>query len=253
MPALSAPLSFSFCRLARLSGAALMVGCLWGPAVAFAEDVVTPFGTVSGTLDLRNELGAGLKPVTLTTINPVDRRFASAEDSWTFAVPYEPLPDYYAGRFSSNGYAVGGRVSVTGLPTLTPLEGVQAGEVRVTVEGTYATTGEGYLVFNPVQGQQSAELRGTGQFSFTRTWAELDALGGLLVSWEGAYPYLSGSDGSPAISSSVSVQLTGLKVSQSVTVVPEPSSWMLMGFGLIALGMSSRKRGLPVKSPHELQ
>lgn len=209
---------------------------IWGaffllPQLASAA-VVTPFGAVEGSLGLNVSLSNDRQQYALSLDLNADNVVVT-DQAWSAVLPVS-VQDTYGGGFNPNGYSYSGGVSVSGLPVLKTNAGVSADSLKLTFEGTYVTTGAAFVIFNPDFSQPGSyeSLVGTGTFSVSAFVPSAAALPVFSLNWVGAYPYVQGSNGTAAVNSTASVTLTKITLSQSVTAVPEPSSWALMGLGL---------------------
>lgn len=196
-------------------------------------DVSTPLGDITGTVGLKLQRWAsGDEVALLSTVNPVSGNVSTTATAtgWTLSAPLSGLQDDYPGQVWSSTYSIGGSVSLTGLPTFTPAAGLQAGDISVTIEGNYTTQHDAFIMFNPDFSNPDGHpsVKGSGTFSFTKSLADIRADHDVIVDWAGSY----------AGSSSAIINVTGIKLSQSVAAVPEASSAMLMALGLIGLGFT---------------
>lgn len=228
-------------RIALSGPLVALIGMFAAPAGALAAEVSTPFGTISGDLTVHAVLQSGASFTDRTVALTAETVSVNA-DGWSFSAPLNIQEDY-----SVNGINVGnnffGNLGVSTLPSLASLPGVQWGEVMVTVEGSYATTGFGNIFLNPDFSQPGfASFKGAGTFSITKTLAELQAAdGNVILRWQGSYPYGYRSDGVVTTTSSVAFNVASVRVSQSV-MVPEPSSMALMALGLVGIAAVVRRR-----------
>lgn len=213
-----------------ISSIALLALACWGGSAH--ADVSTPIGDITGAVTLTTWLGAGGLPPVETTILAVSDNVVADGSGWVLSAPLR-LEDAYPGPSYSSTYSLGGGVSLSGLPDFVAASGRQAGDISVTIEGTYATTNHGFVMFNPDFSRPDGytAVSGNGAFSFTWSGEQLANRSNTLVSWAGSY----------AGSSSVVIQVTGLKLSQAVSAVPEPASAALMVIGLMGVGVFTRR------------
>lgn len=222
----------------RVSAVTLLTLGALAPCWSVAAEVTTPFGVLGGDLSLMASLQAPSGGASQNLVIPLTGgTVTTTGGAWAFDAPLA-LTDSYGG--ASQHYIASGSLSLAGLPALTPIPGVALGDVMITVVGSYANTGVGYVYFN---GASSEPLYGSGTFSITRSLAEIQAQAygsRSIVRWYGSYEpsYASGS----FAPSSVQVSLSGIRVSQSVTVVPEPTSMALMALGLVGVAAVVRRR-----------
>lgn len=217
--------------------------------VAAAASVSTALGEVQGDL--------AVSVISITSVqsgypSPTDLvwelgadQVKADQDAWTYDANLNQQFSYGGGYQSGGNYSAFGKLALTQVPTLAPTAGLTVGDVTVTITGRYQTTGNGGFWLNPSAGYLKSDgyFSGVGDFTYSTTLSELamNSQASIdVLNWTALFPYVQTQAGG-AQTSTVSIQLTTLTLSQSVSAVPEPASVWLGTLGMFGVGLAVRR------------
>lgn len=240
---------FSHIKGGRASLGVLICGQLALP-VAAAASVSTALGEVQGDLAvsvisaITNVHSGYPSPTNLVWELGADQVKAD-QDAWTYDANLNQQFSYGGGYQFGGNYSAFGKLALTQVPTLVPAAGLTAGDVTVTITGRYQTTGSGGFWLNPSAGYLKSDgyFSGVGDFTYSTTLGELamnSQASTDVLNWTALFPYVQTQAGG-AQTSTVSIQLTTLTLSQSVSAVPEPASAWLGALGVCAVSLAIRR------------
>lgn len=239
---------FSHIKGGRASIGVLICGQLALP-VAAAASVSTALGEVQGDLAVSV---ISIKGVQSDYPSPTDLvwelgadQVKADQDAWTYDANLDQQFSYGGGYQSGGNYSAFGKLALTQVPTLAPTAGLTVGDVTVTITGRYQTTGNGGFWLNPSAGYLKSDgyFSGVGDFTYSTTLGELamNSQASIdVLNWTALFPYVQTQAGG-AQTSTVSIQLTTLTLSQSVSAVPEPASAWLGALGVCAVSLVVRR------------
>lgn len=157
---------------------------------------------------------------------------------------YDPfITDSYSGGYNYS-YDIRGSINQPSGFKLT-------GEGGVTLDNSQA----GYRISGVIKLSDQATVRlSTGEYfravsgrsiddvyNFT-TEVKLGGLSGPLLGWSGSNPYYQGPNGTAAVFSTASIQITRIEYFTGIQAVPEAGTWAMMSLGMLGMALVARRR-----------